>query len=736
MTVSSTENGTIKKQGVLSAFWESLISAFFIYILEIIFVLAFTSLIYSGELSSQIPRALGFIIFGDALLCILVSALSSNLGQLAVEQDIPGAMLAVIAVGVIAALSGREYVQFATVTIMIVITSLMTGFLFLILGFFKLGGLIRFLPYPVVGGFLAGTGWLLIQGGIGIMTDTTIFMDWLKPNLLMLWLPGGILGAGVYFLSLKIDKPYIIPATMLTTLAIFYAVIWLTGTSISVLRESGWLVNQTATFALWEFPLSPSFLAEVDWQVLIHQLPSMIPVTFISVIALLLNASGMEVLFKKDIDLNREMLIAGAGNLASGFVGGLIGYQDISFTKLNKSMSGGTRLSGILVGLFVGLTIFIGTEAVLFIPKFIFGAVLVYIGIVLLTDWVIEAWFKFSKVEFAVVVFILLVLAIFGMLEAVIAGLILAVGMFAVSYSQVSVIKYAFSGREFRSRVIRPPFEQRILNQRGDDLFLMKLEGFIFFGTANSIFETLRERVRVQADGKIDFSLFDFSKVTGIDSTGMLSFVRMMQWCQEQKITLVMTGLSHKLEEQFRAESAQIDEKAVRYFHDMDHGIEWCENKLINPNITSTTLRRDIKSQLKHILRNDEGEKLLPFLKRRDYEPGEVLIRQGDPADNIYFIESGQVTVQLETEGHNPLRLETMKGGRMVGEMAAYLGTGRSASVIIDEKSVIYSISVSDLEKMENNHPEIANIFHRVSIMLLSERLGNLNRTVHALERL
>jgi len=184
----------------LRSIGNSLFTAFFIYILEIIFVLAFTALIYSGELSSQIPRAIGFILFGDAILCAVVAWLSSYPGFIAVEQDTPGAILGVLAVNVIAVLSGDTEMQFATVTMMVVTTTMMTGILFLALGYFKLGGLVRFLPYPVMGGFLAGTGWLLIQGGIGIMADSPSLSDWFHQRAL-LWIPGTILGIAIYFIS-------------------------------------------------------------------------------------------------------------------------------------------------------------------------------------------------------------------------------------------------------------------------------------------------------------------------------------------------------------------------------------------------------------------------------------------------------------------------------------------------------------------------------------------------------
>jgi len=736
MADRETQTGKINGSSAIRSIGNSLFTAFFIYILEIIFVLAFTALIYSGELSSQIPRAMGFILFGDAILCVVVAWLSSYAGSIAVEQDIPGAMLGAIAVGIIATLAGNPEMQFATVTLMIVITTMMTGILLLVLGYFKLGGLVRFLPYPVIGGFLAGTGCLLVQGGIGIMANSSVILDWFQPKVLLLWMPGALLGVGVYYISQKANKPYIVPLLMLITSLLFYGLTWLLGSSISDLRTAGWLLDPIVSDSIWEFPLAPSFLSQVNWSVLLSQIPALAPIALISVIELLLNSSGMEVLVKKDIDLDRELVVAGTGNLFASLTGGLIGFQDISFSSLGKSMSGGKRLVGILTAVMIAATLFVGTVAALYIPKFVFGSVLVFIGIQLLMDWVYEAWFKFSRIEFLVVVTILVVLVVNGILEAVVVGLILAVTMFAISYSQISVIKYAFSGREFRSRMIRAPHEEQVLNAHGNELYLMKLEGFIFFGTANGIFEKLRQQIESKDNEEIKFALLDFSKIAGIDSTGMLSFVRMMQWCQDKGVTLIFTGLSKTLEEQFIREASAIGENILKTFIDMDHGIEWCENQIILATQTTLNIRKRINEQLRAILKNDSAEKLLPYLRVHEYHPGEFLIREGNPADAIYFIESGQVTVQIEAGSGKPLRLETMRGGRMVGEMAFYLKTERTASVVADQKSVVYSLSIEELNQMEVDNPEIANIFHRISVLLLSERLMNLTRTVQALERL
>jgi SulP family sulfate permease len=710
-------------------------TAFFIAALEIIFVLAFTALLYSGDLTSQVPRALGFIIVGDAIMCILIAIFSSNPGAIGVEQDTPGAMLAVITGAIIATLSSAGTAQFATVTLLIVSTTLITGALLLVLGYFKLGGIVRFLPYPVIGGFLAGSGWLLVQGGIGIMANQPIGLIWFRVEIMALWLPGLILGIISRIASQKIQKPYTIPLLMLAASLLFYGSARIMDISTADLRATGWLLDSYASASLWEFPLAPSFLSQVDWSVLLAQSPTILPIALICAIGLLLNSSGIELLIKKDLDLNRELIVAGFGNLFAGLAGGLVGHQDISFSTLSHYMTGGKRMVGILTGIFIGATLFVGTSAVLYAPKFVFGAVLIYLGIELLMNWVYDAWFKFSRTDFLVIVIILVIMAVSGVLESIIAGLILAVVMFAVSYSRISVIKFAFSGREFRSRVSHPVHEQQVLDAHGNELYVMKFEGFIFFGTANAIFDAVRNRAKSTELDTLKYCLMDFAKVSGIDSTGMLSFDRMLQWNQEQGIQLVITGMPPVMQKQFLQANSSSNQKALHFLPSLDRGLEWCENAIIHSYFTDLQIRQGIANQLNEILKSKNAYRMMPYMERLEYLEGEYLIREGEASDFIYFIHSGQVTAQLETPGQDPIRLETIYSGRAVGEISFYLGTKRTASVIADKDTVVYSLSVNDVDDMEANDPETANIFHRLNVLLLSERVMRLTRTVRALER-
>ena len=110
-------------------------------------------------------------------------------------------------------------------------------------------------------------------------------------------------------------------------------------------------------------------------------------------------------------------------------------------------------------------------------------------------------------------------------------------------------------------------------------------------------------------------------------------------------------------------------------------------------------------------------------------------MHQGDAPDYVYFVESGQVTAQLERGDQAPVRLETMRSGLAVGEIGFYLGKVRTAAVVADEPCTVYRLSSSDLERMEREAPEGAFAFHRIIIHLLAERATHLIRTVSALQR-
>ncbi|HVO41344.1 MAG TPA: SulP family inorganic anion transporter [Aggregatilineales bacterium] len=719
-----------------AAVLKSLTAGILIYILEIVIVLSFAALIFSGNLSDQLPYGLGFILVGNAVLGAIVALISSYPGAIAIGQDIPSAVLAVVAASVVATIgaSGHPEQQFPTIVMMIVGTSLATGLFLLSLGVFRLGDLVRFLPYPVMGGFLAGTGWLLTVGGVGVMVNAPVNLDLLQSNFLLRWMPGLALGALMLYAANRYKGPLVVPGLFAGAIGVFYAIVALMHTPLTRLTADGWLLGPFPSGSLWQFPLSSTILSQVNWQVLLGQIPNLAPILIVTVIALLLNANGLELIVRRDIRLNHELVAAGLANTIAGMLGGTVGYHGISLSSLNHIMSGGRRLPGLVAALLLGLTLLFGSAILVYIPKMMLGALLVFLGLSLLLEWVYRAWFKFPRIDFAIIVLILGVITVRGFLEGIAIGVLMTVLMFVVNYSRISVVKHELSGVTYHSRVNRSPRQQRVLEAYGEQLYILKLQGFIFFGTANRLFEKVQARTRVANQQSVRFVLLDFEQVTGLDSTGLLSFSRMLQLAQELHFTLVMTGLHGRALDQF-GRGGFHETADLRFFPDLDHGVEMCEDAIIGSLHREQETYRGLQEQLEAIVPMPRQiEQLIHHMDRREIAPGEYLIRQDAETDSLFFVESGQVTAQLETPDQEPMRLETVQGGRTVGEIGFYLGIKRTAAVIANDASVIFSLSQEAMKHIEDTDSEAASVFHRIIIHILGERVIHLTRALDALQ--
>ena len=139
--------------------------------LVIISSVSYAALIFTGELAPHLSVGIGVALFGAIILSAVMALTSSLPTILAVPQDNPAVLLALIAASMTSQLqvSGSPAEILPTVIALLGVASLATGICFLVLGLFGLGKLVRLIPYPVIGGFLAGTGWLIVKGSMGVM---------------------------------------------------------------------------------------------------------------------------------------------------------------------------------------------------------------------------------------------------------------------------------------------------------------------------------------------------------------------------------------------------------------------------------------------------------------------------------------------------------------------------------------------------------------------------------------
>lgn len=709
-----------------------LLAGLLIGALEVAVATSFATLLFNGEMAGYLARGVGMALFSAAISIAITSLLTSYPTIIGGNQDAPAAIMSVIA-ATIAALAAPTEVRLATIVIAVVLTTSITGIFLSGLGMFRLAGLVRFLPYPVAGGFLAGTGWLLVTGGIGTMAKVSFsILDpsaLFEPGRLIYWLPGLVLAILTLILSGRIRHPLFMPAVIVTIATGFYLMAVASGASLVELSEKGWLLGPFPGGRLWQ-PISSAELAAVDWRALIPQLPNIVGVVVITAIALLLNASGLELSMKRDLDLNREMRVAGVANLVSGLGGGMVCFIQLSFSVLADKLGGASRLTGLIAAAVCGVTLWVGGAALGRMPTLVFGTLLIYLGLSFLWEWVIDARTRLPRVDYAIVLLILVVIAAFGFLQGVVVGIIATIVMFVVSYSRTSVVKHELSVASFKSRVTRNAEQRALLDTLGEQSYILQLQGFIFFGTANSLLERVRERIRRAPARHV---LIDFRQAIGLDSTALLSFIKMQQLAHDSGFVLVLSGLSPALMKQFNRGGLSAEPGILQFADDLDHAVEWSEDELCR-SAADDTLPRTLAAYLMALAPETPAERIVGYMERIELAAGDRLIDQGAESDDLYFIESGQVTAQLESADGPPMRLETMHGGRIVGELGFYLGTRRSAAVVADEPSVIYLLSRDTLARIEQDAPDVALALHRIIIHLLGERVLHLVRAVEAMQ--
>jgi SulP family sulfate permease len=340
------------------------------------------------------------------------------------------------------------------------------------------------------------------------------------------------------------------------------------------------------------------------------------------------------------------------------------------------------------------------------------------------------------KIDYFIVVLILLVTATFGFLEAVALGFLVAVVLFVVSYSRIDVVRHEWTEATYHSRVTRSRQQRQTLQQVEEQMLILELQGFIFFGTADNLLKRIRRRIEDPEQAQPRFILLDFRRVTGLDSTATLSFTKMQYLAESKAFTLIYAGSSAQVERQLEHGAGGDGQEMVRFFPSLEQGIESCENQILQQaGLDATDSSPTFSAHLAEILPDAEDlSALLPYFEEIKVDAGYCLIRQGYPPQDLYFVQDGQVTAVIGLEGGDPVRLETMSDG-VVGEIGFYLGNERTASIVADVPTTLYRLSRESLQRMEKENPQAAANLHRLIAHLLSERVTHLIRTVSTLER-
>lgn len=395
-----------------------------------IYSVSFAAIIYDGALAPFLGWGIGISLVGATVMAAGSGWLFSIKGTISHPQDITAVMLATTVphLGAGSGLVGQDL--FITTAVMIAVTGIVAGAFALTIGCCKPSRLLKFFPYPVMGGFLAATGYFLVVSAIAMLLDRNVtFREfgsiWSKGDMLR-WLPW--IGVGlVYAILARVRHgAHKLPLALVVTLAGFYCIALFSPGGLEGAREAGHLMGPFPSDGLldgYDF----SLLSQIDWARIRADIPVIVGVAGMVAVGGLLNLNGLHHLTQKSLDLDSDLRAIGVLNAVSSFLGGLPGYPAISttFLGLRLGLPGAIAAVG-ASSVCAGLAIF-GTEVLAALPKGIFAAIVAFLGFDLIYSWL---WLEARRIDNwskLLMLFVVLCAVTVGVLEALALGILAGV---------------------------------------------------------------------------------------------------------------------------------------------------------------------------------------------------------------------------------------------------------------------------------------------------------------------
>jgi sulfate permease, SulP family len=623
----------------------------------------------------------------------------------------------------------------AVQTVMLIFTTatVVSGALLYALGLFRWGTYFRFVPYPVIGGFLAATGWFLIAGGVRMTTGRLLARDGLGSAWTMTDI-AKVAGALAVLLVLLIVRrrfksAFAIPAALL--LLWLLAVLALRSLGLSA-PEYGWHFPSLGELIRWS-PFEAVHLRLLDWSTTARLIPELLAVTIVALISLVTKVSSLEVARQVPGDLDREFRAHGIASLAAAPTGGLIGSVQTGTSRLLEEAGGATRMSGVVCALTLGTVAVASFDLPGLVPIAIVAGLVFNLGYNFIVDALWRPFAQRAWVDLVLAIGIMIVCVQYGYLIGVLAGLLCACVMFAISYARFGVVRRHMTRAQFAGYVDRTAEASAYLRENGDAIQIYWLSGYIFFGSSEGLFERIRGDIEALPHGQVAYVVLDFSMASGADSSAVVSLAKLRHFCDEQGTVLVYCSLSPADHKSSKLGGVFMGKSWHQVFADVNLALAWCEDRLLakanlnqNPGIDG--FQAWLQCQLGAGV---PAAEFVAYLERKDTDGSQLLYQEGEPADTIDLVAAGNVAIEITNSAGASLRVRRIMTHTVVGEMGFFRQSTRSATVSSDGPATLFTMTRANFERMRRERPDLANAFDDFILRILADRIDFAN---HALE--
>uniref|UniRef100_A0A0W0FIS6 Putative vacuole protein n=1 Tax=Moniliophthora roreri TaxID=221103 RepID=A0A0W0FIS6_MONRR len=484
----------------------------------------------------------------------------------------------------------------ATTIVAYAISSILTGISFLLLGALKLGVIIGFFPRHILVGCIGGVGVFLIQTGLTVslrIPDDDFAYNWetfklmfFNTHKLALWTIPLALAVLLRIITSKWKHQLVFPIYFVIIPVLFYIIVAAAQLNLGELRHAGWLFDAVASANGGGEEEWYKFYTYLHWD-LIHvgplwsTLPTQFALLFFNILHPPLNVPALAVSLNEDVNTNKELVGHGYSNLLSGLLGTVPNYLVYVNTLLFYRVGGGTRVAGFLLAVATGVLLWIGTGPIAFIPVPVVGALIYALGIDLVKEALWDTRHRVSRTEYITIASIMVAMTVWDFVIGVLFGIVISSFFFVVQNSQRRSIRALHTGETSMSTVRRPSSQRAYIKEVSKQTTVLRLQGFLFFGTISYVEETIRSIVEGPSWSKnpVRFLVLDLSLVYGVDMSSAEAFVRIHRLLQLKYVTMVFCGFEADSTIGKALQSVDVlGAEGVELFSDFNDAMEWTEN--------------------------------------------------------------------------------------------------------------------------------------------------------------
>ena len=621
--------------------------------------IAFGSFIFSGPLAPYSSQGIGLVLFGNFAGCLIIALAGGYRGAIAGLS--PALVIVMALIG--STMDAQGDTLFITTASALMIGAVATGVCCLLIGRFRLANLVRFVPWPVTGGFVAGIGGVVCLSAMSLMgTD----MDWraipalLDPSILWRWGPGAAFGIALYLAMKRWRNSLILPVSVALFVGAYHLALATLGISGDEARVAGLLLKSTFGGNLWP-ALQPADFLNVDFGAMAMQFPTMLMLVLIALIVIIMNIAGLEMAANQDLDWNREFRASGLASIVAGLGGGTATSLIVPASLRSKLFGASTRLTGVVAALVIGSALFLGDEMLELVPVPLVGGILFFAGVGMLDEGLLRSRKRLPWSEYSIIVLIFVVIIAFGLFEGVGTGMLAMLVFFAVRLSRVDPIESRFTARERRSSKARSVPDRAILLEDGGRILAYRLRGYIFFGSVCPLADHLAKTLK--GDSRPACLMLDFAAASGFDFSAVNVLARFLRSANAVGVPVVLSAPSKQLKTGLERNLPPSDFAALKLEPNVDRALEYCEDLVIaawktqasmSDEQRASLLERasdDLEHYLDRLVHFEElMDELRNWLHPRRYAAGEILAGAGVQSEGLQLLTSGRASSH-EAEG-------------------------------------------------------------------------------------